>query len=86
MTNHTIRIDMSGSPSSLHKSTSPLTTGPTFSGRQDSRAGKPKTKRPDIPNHSLRSAGSLPPFAASLVKTCLCSQIFMVAESLVSPV
>jgi hypothetical protein len=29
---YTIRIDMSGKPSSLHSSTSPLTTGPTFSG------------------------------------------------------
>ena len=29
---HTIRIDMSGRPSSLHRSTSPFTTGPTFSG------------------------------------------------------
>src|ERR1700722_6686286 len=36
--------------------------------------------------HPLTSAGSLPPFAASLVITCLCSQTFMVAESLVSPV
>jgi predicted GNAT family acetyltransferase len=29
---HTIRIDISGRPSSLHSSTSPFTTGPTFSG------------------------------------------------------
>src|SRR5216684_8741477 len=29
---HVIRIDISGSPSSLHNSTSPFTTGPTFSG------------------------------------------------------
>src|SRR4029079_7301022 len=29
---HVIRIDISGRPSSLHRSTSPLTTGPTFSG------------------------------------------------------
>jgi len=36
--------------------------------------------------HHLTSAGNFPPFAASLVITCLCSQIFMVAESLVSPV
>ena len=35
---------------------------------------------------SFRSAGSFPPCAASLVITCLCSQTFMVAESLVSPV
>ena len=30
--NQTILIDMSGKPSSLHRSTSPFTTGPTFSG------------------------------------------------------
>ena len=36
--------------------------------------------------HHLTSAGSLPPLAASLDITCLCSQMFMVAESLVSPV
>src|SRR5216684_7992421 len=29
---HVIRIDISGRPSSLHNSTSPFTTGPTFSG------------------------------------------------------
>ena len=29
---HTIRIDMSGNPCSLQSSTSPFTTGPTFSG------------------------------------------------------
>src|SRR5882724_1923216 len=33
----------------------------------------------------FKSAGNLPPFSASLIRTCLCSQIFMVAESLVSP-
>ena len=32
MKTHTMRIDISGRPSSLHSSTSPLTTGPTFSG------------------------------------------------------
>ena len=32
------------------------------------------------------SGGSTPPFAASLVMTCLCSQMFMLAESLLSPV
>src|ERR1700730_10659127 len=36
--------------------------------------------------HHLTSDGSLPPLAASLVITCLCSQMFMLAESLVSPV
>ena len=34
----------------------------------------------------LISGGSLPPLAASLVMTCLCSQMFMLAESLLSPV
>jgi hypothetical protein len=29
---HVILIDMSGKPCSLHNSTSPFTTGPTFSG------------------------------------------------------
>ena len=36
--------------------------------------------------HHLTSDGSLPPLAASLVITCLCSQMFMLAESLLSPV
>ncbi len=36
--------------------------------------------------YDLRSSGTLPPLAASLAITCLCSQMFMVAESLVSPV
>lgn len=31
------------------------------------------------------SGGTMPPFSASLAMTCLCSQMFMVAESLVSP-
>ena len=35
---------------------------------------------------SRKSAGTLPPFAASLAITCLCNQTFIVAESLVSPV
>src|SRR3954463_2731651 len=34
----------------------------------------------------LISGGSLPPFAASFDITCLCSQTFMLAESLLSPV
>ena len=33
-----------------------------------------------------RSAGTLPPFSASLVITCLCSQMFMDAESPMLPV
>jgi hypothetical protein len=33
----------------------------------------------------LISGGSLPPFAASFTITCLCSQMFMLAEALVSP-
>ena len=35
---------------------------------------------------SSRSAGTLPPFSASLRMTCLCSHIFMAAESSVLPV
>src|SRR5664279_1606008 len=34
----------------------------------------------------LISGGSLPPLAASCAIICLCSQMFMLAESLVSPV
>ena len=34
----------------------------------------------------IRLAGTFPPFAASLAITCLCSQMFIVAESFVSPV
>ena len=53
-------------------------------------------KRPALPRafawlnltkrQCLISGGSLPPLAASLVITCLCSQMFMLAESLLSPV
>lgn len=35
---------------------------------------------------SRRSAGTLPPFSDSFLMTALCSQTFIVAESLVSPV
>ena len=34
---------------------------------------------------AFRLSGTLPPFSASLVITCLCSQIFMEAESFMSP-
>src|ERR1700753_262151 len=36
--------------------------------------------------YHLMSDANLPPFAASFAITCLCSQMFMLAESLVSPV
>src|SRR5579872_2168441 len=36
--------------------------------------------------HHLTSGGNFPPLAASFAITCLCNQMFMVAESLVSPV
>ena len=36
--------------------------------------------------YHFTSAGNLPPLAASFPITCLCSQMFMLAESLVSPV
>jgi len=36
--------------------------------------------------YHFTSAGSLPPLAASFAITCLCSQMFMLAESLLSPV
>ena len=34
----------------------------------------------------FRSLGSVPPFSAIFCMTCLCSQMFMLAESSVSPV
>lgn len=34
---------------------------------------------------SFKSAGTLPPLAANLFMTCLCSQMFMAAESPASP-
>src|SRR5205814_9957765 len=43
-------------------------------------------RRASDEGYHLTSAGSLPPLAASLAITCLCSQTFIVAESLVSPV
>ena len=54
------------------------------------RRGRAPSRRsagePDCSGQSLRSAGTLPPLAASLIITCLCSQTFIFAESLVSPV
>jgi hypothetical protein len=49
------------------------------------REGEPFAWCETISDH-LTSAGNLPPFAASFAITCLCSQIFMLVESLVSPV
>jgi hypothetical protein len=37
-------------------------------------------------NYSLSSSGTLPPFSASFIMTCLCSQMFIDAESFISPV
>ena len=36
--------------------------------------------------YALRSSGTLPPFSASFCMTCLCSQMFIDAESFISPV
>jgi hypothetical protein len=36
-------------------------------------------------SQALSESGTLPPFSASLIMTCLCSQIFMLAESFMSP-
>jgi len=36
--------------------------------------------------YDLRSSGTLPPFSASFCMTCPCNQMFIDAESLVSPV
>jgi hypothetical protein len=44
------------------------------------------TAQYEIENQCLISGGSLPPFAASLIITSLCSQMFMLAESFLSPV
>jgi hypothetical protein len=40
----------------------------------------------DHPDQCLSSSGTLPPFSASFCMTCLCSQMFIEAESEVSPV
>ena len=37
-------------------------------------------------NYILSESGTFPPFSASLIITCLCSQIFMAAEFSISPV
>lgn len=37
-------------------------------------------------SYDLSSSGTLPPLAASLIMTCLCSQMFIAAESSVLPV
>ena len=37
-------------------------------------------------NYTLSESGTFPPFSASLIITCLCSQIFMAAEFSISPV
>ena len=36
--------------------------------------------------YALSASGTFPPFSASLIITCLCSQIFMAAEFAISPV
>lgn len=35
--------------------------------------------------YAASSAGTLPPLAASFIMTCLCSHMFIVAESVMSP-
>jgi hypothetical protein len=42
--------------------------------------------RPGSTRCYFSSSGTLPPLAATLIITCLCSQTFIFAESLVSPV
>ena len=61
----------------------PKTINPTYEIRR--RQGRRRSKK-RRKNQSFRSAGTLPPFAASLFMTWRCSQMFMVAESFVSPV
>ncbi|GAB6967148.1 hypothetical protein JCM25156A_11850 [Komagataeibacter kakiaceti JCM 25156] len=46
---------------------------------------RPPGKRP-VPYYFSRSGETLPPFCASFCITCACSQMFMDAESFVSPV
>jgi hypothetical protein len=41
---------------------------------------------PEHPDQCLSSSGTLPPFSASFCITCLCNQMFIEAESDVSPV
>ncbi len=52
-------------------------------GRRSKRGSEPST---GAFHQSRRSAGTCPPFSASFVMTALCSHVFMVAESFVSPV
>src|SRR5882672_6488866 len=64
---------MNRSPFDATKSEGPRKRGPSRSG-----------SAPE--DQCLISGGSLPPFAANFIMICLCNQIFMVAESLLSPV
>jgi hypothetical protein len=43
-------------------------------------------QRPEICSYFRNSSGTLPPFSASFCMTCLCSQMFIDAESFLSPV
>jgi hypothetical protein len=43
-------------------------------------------KRPESDLQCFKSSGTLPPLSASFCITCLCSQMFIEAESFVSPV
>jgi cytochrome P450 len=61
-----------------------LTDWQTFS----SAAGVPRVNLNRVfgsDNYFLKSPGTLPPFSASLIITCLCNQMFIAAESLVPP-
>jgi uncharacterized protein (TIGR00725 family) len=56
-----------------------------FNSSKESRAALLPHRRGNIEDYFLKSSGTLPPFSASLIITCLCSQIFIAAESFVSP-
>ena len=74
---------------SSRKSTRVASLALSKSMRFDGLAGLSRTDRASRGRrigYVFRSSGTLPPFSASLAMTCLCSQMFIAAESSVSPV
>ena len=51
---------------------------------QDDGAQRPRRRRACL-QEVFSDAGSLPPLCSSFIMTCLCSQIFIEAESFMSP-
>jgi hypothetical protein len=51
----------------------------------DQRDACAPRRREELRGQLLRSSGTFPPFSANFCMTCLCSQMFIEAESFMSP-